>query len=215
MDEIRPLYAIGFFVAGTALMMFLFRNELLLFLLMGISAIGCLAIDDWKNTKKFLLAMIIGGICENMAVMLGAWSYSNAGFLSAPVWLPVGWGMCVVLLEEAFTKDAHNPRFSKRALAMAFGGTLLTGFAFQSEFLVLFSFLAVTAILIATGFYHRSEVKAGIAAAILGTVMETACIISGNWHYSTALLSAFGVAVTVWLPLCWFNAFLIMRRIIN
>ena len=195
--------------------MFLFRSELLLFFLMSISAIGCLAIDKWKNTKKFLLAMIVGGICENLAVMLGAWSYSNAGFLFAPIWLPVGWGMCVVLLDEAFAKDAYNPKFSKRALALAFGGTMLTGIAFQSELGVLFAFAVVTAALIASGFYHRSEVKAGMAAAALGSVMETACIITGNWHYSVAWLSAFGVAVTLWLPLCWFNAFLIMRRIIN
>ncbi len=196
-------------------MMTLFHNELLLFFLMSVSAIGCLAIDNWKNTKKFLLALVVGGACENLAVMLGAWSYSNAGILFAPIWLPVGWGMCVVLLEEAFAKDAYDPEFSKRAVAMAFGGTLLTGFAFQSELGVLFAFLIVTAVLIATGFYHRSEVKAGLAAAALGSVMETACIITGNWHYSAAWLSSLGVAVPVWLPLCWFNAYLIMRRIIN
>jgi hypothetical protein len=31
---------------------------------------------------------------------------------------------------------------------------------------------------------------------------------AGNWHYSAAM---FGTPL--WLPLCWFNAFLIMRRI--
>lgn len=194
-------------------MMFLFRSELLLFFLMSASAIGCLAIDKWKNTKKFLLAMIVGGICENLAVMLGAWNYSNARFLFAPIWLPIGWGMCVVLLDEAFAKDTYNPKFSKRALALAFGGTLLTGIAFRSELGVLFAFIVVTGVLLATGFYRRSEVKAGIAAAALGSTMEAACIISGNWHYSAAWLSALGVAAPIWLPLCWFNAFLIMRRI--
>jgi hypothetical protein len=123
--------------------------------------------------------------------------------------------MCVILLEEMLGPGAHTPLFSKRAPLMACGGTLLTGLISWSELGVLFSFAAVTGALIASGYYHRSEVKAGLAAAALGTAMEAACVVAGNWHYSTALLSAFGAAVPLWLPLCWFNAFLIMRRIIN
>jgi uncharacterized membrane protein YoaT (DUF817 family) len=200
--------ALGFFTAGTILMMLLYGNELLLFALMSASALACLAIDNWKNMKMFLIAMLVGGACENIAVMLGAWSYSNAGFLFAPLWLPVGWGMSVVLLEEAFSEGAHVPRFSKRALAMAFGGTILTAVSFKSELGVLLAFAAVTAILFAAGYYRRSEIRMALFAAVFGTAMETACIMAGNWHYSAAM---FGTPL--WLPFCWFNAFLIMRRI--
>ncbi len=129
----KPALALAFFFAGTALMMLFYGQELLLLGLMSVSVIACLAIDKWKNTKMFLLAMMVGGTCENVAVMLGAWYYSNAGYLFAPLWLPVGWGMSVVLLEEAFSKDAHMPKFSKRALAMAFGGTVVTATFFSSE----------------------------------------------------------------------------------
>ena len=204
----RQSLALAFFAAGTALMMALYHDELLLFALMSISAAACLAIDGWKNARVFLIAMLVGGACENIAVMLGAWSYSNAGYLFAPLWLPVGWGMSVVLLEEAFVGGAHEPAFSKKSVIMAFGGTVATGFAFSSEIGVLLCFAAVTVALYAIGFYHRSELKAGLAAAVLGTAMETICIIAGNWHYSAAI---FGTPL--WLPLCWFNAFLIMRRV--
>jgi hypothetical protein len=50
----------------------------------------------------------------------------------------------------------------------------------------------------------------GLCAAVLGTGMETVCILAGNWQYSAAM---FGTPL--WLPLCWFNAFLIMRRIVR
>lgn len=204
----KPPHALAFFIAGTILMMLFFREELLLLGLMSISAIACLAIDGWKNAKMFFLAMVVGGTCENVAVMMGAWSYSNADFLFAPLWLPVGWGMSVVLLEEAFSKDTHVPKFSKRALAMAFGGTFVTAFYFSFEMSVLLGFAFVTLGLFATKYYHPSEIRMGLFAALFGTAMETACIMAGNWQYSSAM---FGTPL--WLPLCWFNAFLIMRRI--
>ena len=133
---------------------------------------------------------------------------ANAIFFCGSLWLPVGWGMSVVLLEEAFAKGGHLPQFSKRALAMAFGGTLVTAAFNASEIGVVAGFLAVSAILFATDYYKRSEIRMGIWAAVLGTAMETVCIMAGNWHYSAAM---FGTPL--WLPLCWFNAFLIMRRI--
>jgi uncharacterized membrane protein YoaT (DUF817 family) len=205
----RPLHAILFFIAGTLLMVWFYGDELLLLVLMALSALACLAIDKWKNASRFVVAMVVGGLCENLAVMMGAWSYANAGFLFAPLWLPVGWGMAVVLLEEAFAKDHVEPRFSKRAIVMSFGGTYLTGMAFSSEMIVLAAFAFVTIALFAAGYYRKEELKAGLVAALFGTAMETACILAGNWHYSAAM---FGTPL--WLPLCWFNAFLIMRRVV-
>ncbi|MFH0737300.1 MAG: hypothetical protein V1827_01470 [Candidatus Micrarchaeota archaeon] len=204
----KPLHSIFFFIAGTLLMMRFYGNELLLLALMALSAVACLAIDKWKNAKMFLIAMLVGGLCENLAVMMGAWGYSNAGYLFAPLWLPVGWGMAVVLLEEAFAPEHGRLRFSKRALIMAFGGTYLVGMAFPNEIAILTAFVAVTFALIATGYYRRDEMKAGVLAALFGTAMETACIMAGSWHYTYAM---FGTPL--WLPLCWFNAFLIMRRL--
>ena len=205
----RPVTAVVFFFIGTIAMLTLFQDELLLLGIMGIASVSILAIDQWKKTKHFLVAMFVGGACENIAVFLGAWNYSNANFLFAPLWLPVGWGMAVVLLEEAFSKDM-KVEFSRLAIPLAFGGTILTGINFSYEFGVLICFAIVTAGLFLSGYYKSSEIRMGLIAAVFGTVMETGCIIVGNWEYSAAMLGT-----PLWLPLCWFNAFLIMRRIIK
>lgn len=201
--------AMLFFIAGTMAMMLLYQNELLLMALMAAASITILHMDRWRRTRHFLVAMLVGGACENIAVFLGAWDYSNAGFLWAPLWLPIGWGMAVVLLEETFSKDVPAS-FSKAAIPMAFGGTVLTGINFYDEPMILGCFVVVTVLFFAFGYFKRSELKMGIAAAVLGTAMESANIIAGNWHYSAAMLGT-----PLWLPLCWFNAFLIMRRVMR
>lgn len=205
----KPGIAILFFVIGTAAMITLYHDELLLLGVNVVAAAAVLGIDRWKRAKHFLVAMLVGGACENLAVFLGAWDYSNANYLFAPLWLPVGWGMAVVLLEEAFSKDAPVG-FSSLAMPLAFGGTILTGLNYFFELGVLACFIIVTAGFFFTGYYKRSEIRMGIMAAVFGTAMETSCIIAGNWQYSAAMLGT-----PLWLPLCWFNAFLIMRRVMR
>ncbi|MBU0590844.1 hypothetical protein KKF81_00465 [Candidatus Micrarchaeota archaeon] len=201
--------ALIIFALGTIAMMAFYSYEIPLFIVLGIGSIAALAIDKWKNLKRFLIALVVGGICENTAVALGAWNYTNAAFIFTPLWLPVGWGMSTILLEEAFSKDVPA-KFSKRAIALAFGGTLLVGINASHEFFILGCFAFVTIALFALKYYKMTEIRIGIMAAIFGTVMESVCIISGNWQYSAAMFWT-----PLWLPLCWFNAFLIMRRVIR
>ena len=206
MSGMRQAPAIGFFVAGTILMVTLWQHELLLLALMSAASGLLLWMDGWKRTKHFLIATFIGGACENLAVAMGGWHYANAGFLFAPLWLPVGWGMAVVLLDEAFGTRAPA-KASKPSVALAFIGTIGAGVTFQSELSLFFAFALATIGLFLAGYHRKQDVFPGVMAALLGTGMETACIIAGNWHYSAAM---FGTPL--WLPLCWFNAFLIMRR---
>jgi len=219
----RPLYALGFFFAGTAMLMLLYRNELLLFGLMTVCAISYLHIDKWKNARRFLAAMLIGGTCENIAVMVGGWHYSYSSYLYAPLWLPVGWGMAYIFLCDMVPKKADK-RYKFRigkdevielffflgGLFLAFSGSFLTSYYHFDEIGVLMGFFGVTVGLFIIGFYRFSDIKAGLVAAFLGTGMETLCIIAGNWHYMSAVFRT-----PLWLPFCWFNAFLIMRRIID
>jgi uncharacterized membrane protein YoaT (DUF817 family) len=205
----KPWLAILFFITGTIFMIALYQYELLLLVLMSGAAIFALAIDGWKNTKKLILGTLVGGACENLAVFLGAWNYTNANYIFSPIWLPIGWGMSVVLLEEAFGKEVPV-KFSKESIALAFIGTLGTGVSFANELYVLGLFFLATVFFLSSGYFKKEEIKMGIMAAIFGTTMETVCIMAGNWHYSAAM---FGTPL--WLPLCWFNAFLIMRRIIR
>jgi hypothetical protein len=81
------------------------------------------------------------------------------------------------------------------------------GLSFHNEFFLLFAFAAATAGLFVIGYHRKQDIFPGVMAAVLGTAMETACIMAGAWQYSAAM---FGTPL--WLPLCWFNAFLIMRR---
>jgi uncharacterized membrane protein YoaT (DUF817 family) len=202
----KPYPAIAFFIAGTILMVTLWQHELLLLALMAAASALLLWMDDWKRAKHFIIATLIGGACENLAVAMGAWHYVNAGYLFAPLWLPVGWGMAVVLLDEAFGRRAPV-KPSKTSAALAFIGTIGAGITFQSEFGLLAAFAVATAGLFLLGYHRKQDIVPGVMAAVFGTAMETACIFAGNWHYSMAMLGT-----PLWLPLCWFNAFLIMRR---
>lgn len=197
------------FIIGTVMMILFYSYEIPLFIIMAAMTTGALAFDRWKNVKRFFVAMLIGGLCENLAVFLGAWSYTNADYIFTPLWLPVGWGMSVVLLEEAFAKKV-NVEFCKKSILLAFGGTFFTGLFFAEELLVLLLFAGVTMAFFLAGYYKRQEIRIGLMAALFGTVMESSCIIAGSWQYSAAMLGT-----PLWLPFCWFNAFLIMRRIIR
>ena len=197
------------FIIGTVMMILFYSYEIPLFIIMSSMTVGALAFDRWKNVKRFFVAMLIGGMCENLAVFLGAWSYTNADYIFTPLWLPVGWGMSVILLEEAFAKKV-NVEFCKKSILFAFGGTYFTATLFAEELKVLLLFAGVTIAFFLAGYYKREEIKIGLMAALFGTVMESSCIIAGNWHYSAAMLGT-----PLWLPFCWFNAFLIMRRIIR
>ncbi len=209
----RKLAVFAFLVSSVLLVAF-YKQELLLTAIVGIGTLGILAIDKWKRAKDFVLAMVIGGICENTAVFLGAWQYTNAAYLFTPLWLPIGWGISVVLFEEAFALDDPDQKskikFSKRALLFAVGGTVFAALSARNEIMTFAMFAGVTAVLLYFEYYKRSEIVVGALAAIFGTAMETVNIVGGNWQYPSAM---FGTPI--WLPLCWFNAFLIMRRIIR
>jgi hypothetical protein len=169
----KPPLAIAFFIAGTILMATLWQHELLLLALMSAAAALLLYIDRWKSAKHFILATLIGGACENIAVMMGAWHYANADYLFAPLWLPIGWGMAVVLLEEAFAAQAEVKPSEKSAVA-AFLGTMGAGLSFHNEFFLLFAFAAATAGLFVIGYHRKQDIFPGVMAAVLGTAMETA-----------------------------------------
>ncbi len=206
---VSPAVALAFFAIGTFLLALLYRNELLLFAVMlGFSAIH-LAYGRWAKVRRFVLATLVGGACENIAVAFGIWTYSNAHYLPAPLWAPVGWGMAALLFDEAFP-GAEGLRFSWKALTAALAGTLLLRFVFANELLTLLGFVVVTVGFFLMGYLKKEELAAGICAGALATAMETINILSGNWHYAVAMLGP-----PLWLPLAWFDGFLIMRRIMR
>lgn len=205
----KSFVAILFFIIGTLAMVFFYEDEILLLGIMAMFSIIVLAIDKWKNNKQFFIAMIVGGICENLAVFLGGWKYAYADYIFTSLWLPIGWGAGVILLKEAFAKNVPVT-FSKKFLVLAIVGAGLTALFHEKELILVLTYLLVTIIFFFFKYYKLEEIRIGIMAAIFGTVMEGVCMMAGAWGYNTAMFT-----VPLWLPLCWFNAFLIMRRIIK
>ena|GEM_PF-1325976 len=210
--EVGPLklwQGILLFFVGSFLIALLYHDEILLTAAVILVGVATLAIDKWKNMKHFFIAMAVGGACENLAVALGGWSYANAGFLFAPLWLPIGWGLSVVVMDELLGEKI-KVGFTWVALGLAFAGAALASLLAPDEGLLLFAFSAMTILLFRSGFYGKREIAGGVVAAIMGTAMETISILAGNWEYTAAIFTT-----PLWLPLCWFNAFLIMRRIVR
>jgi len=202
-------YAIAIFCIGSVVLALGYHHEVALAAIVALFSAIVLAIDKWKYLKEYVIAVIVGGSCENLSVALGGWSYANSNFLFAPLWLPLGWGFSFVLFEDAFG-GAVPVKFSWWAILLAIGGAAAAAFFAPNELLVLALFVTATIVLFYSGFYKKEEFKLGLYAAALGTIMETISILMGNWEYSAAVLET-----PLWLPLCWFNAFLIMRRIVQ
>lgn len=205
----KPLVALAIFIIGSLCLAAFYPWEILLAVAVGAFSIAAIAHCGLRNLKSYIIAVLAGGFCENTAVWLGGWKYTNAAFLPAPLWLPLGWGFSILLFEEAFGKKIPV-KFSPRAALLAVGGTVAAALLSGNELLVLGLFVLVTVVLFKTEFYKREEFVLGVYAAALGTFMEALSIFTGNWQYSAAILQ-----VPLWLPLCWFNAYLIMRRIIR
>ena len=55
----------------------------------------------------FVIGAIIGPIGEIICIHYGVWHYSNPSFLGIPFWLPLAWGLAVMLIKrvsETFVK---------------------------------------------------------------------------------------------------------------
>lgn len=46
----------------------------------------------------YLVGAIVGPTAEIICVKAGAWTYTNPTFLGIPLWLPLGWGMVILLI---------------------------------------------------------------------------------------------------------------------
>lgn len=48
----------------------------------------------------FFSGMIFGPISEMILVQFGVWRYANPTFLGVPVWLPLAWGLAVLMIKR-------------------------------------------------------------------------------------------------------------------
>jgi hypothetical protein len=89
------------FFSGIILISLLYTNNILLtFLLVLIWSIG---IKGWyKHHDVYFLVSgaIIGTVAEIICIYFGVWKYANPIFLGIPLWLPLAWGLAVVLIKR-------------------------------------------------------------------------------------------------------------------
>jgi hypothetical protein len=203
----RSLIMIVLFIIAMIMAAIFYQYEILLFIFMAALSLGVLAIGKWKRTKYFLTGMITGGTCEIIGIYLGGWSYSIANYMLVPLWIPIVWGLVLVLLEEALFTGIPVV-FSKKAVALLYGSAIVMGAVSSNELLLLLLYATVTPLLFLIGFYKPSEFKMGIVVAVLGTAAEAFSIMEGSLQYGAAALGT-----PLWVPLCWLNGILVMRRI--
>ena len=106
--EKELIYEIVLFCAGiTAISLFYANNFLLTFLLIITWLIG---MKGWHKNHDiyFLIAgAIIGPLGEIVCIYFGAWRYVNPTFFGIPIWLPLAWGLAIMLIKrfaEIFVK---------------------------------------------------------------------------------------------------------------
>jgi len=97
------------FAFGVLFISLFWRNNLLLTSLLFL--LWLVALKFWHKKDDFIFfitAAIIGSLGEMVCVQFFAWQYSNPLFLGIPPWLPLGWGVFVVLIKrisETITKN--------------------------------------------------------------------------------------------------------------
>jgi len=95
-------YEMMLFIVTVAVVAHFYRNNflltILLILLWGISII-------WWHTKRdaklFITGAIFGTAIEIICTHFGVWQYGNPTFLNVPVWLPMAWGVFIVMIVRA------------------------------------------------------------------------------------------------------------------
>ncbi|HLD38974.1 MAG TPA: hypothetical protein VJB05_01520 [archaeon] len=87
------------FSLGIIATSFLYENNLLL--TVALIILWCFGIYFWHKKRDIILFVsgaIFGPLAETVAVYFGVWSYANPTFLGIPIWLPLVWGMAIVMI---------------------------------------------------------------------------------------------------------------------
>ncbi len=83
---------------------FLWEHNLALSLILVILAIIMLLTKrSTKELKTFIICALSGAIAESLAVMMGAWSYTNPDIVGIPMWLPILWGIAAIFMVRLYS----------------------------------------------------------------------------------------------------------------
>jgi len=106
--EKELLFDVILFGVSTLFIVLFYQNNVLLSVLLLVAWL--FALKFWHKNHDayfFVVGAIVGPIGEIVAVSFGVWQYANPSFLGIPIWLPLVWGLAVVLIKriaEVFVK---------------------------------------------------------------------------------------------------------------
>lgn len=99
--EKEVIYDMAAFSIGIAIISFFWRDNLLL---LSLLALACLiGMKSWYRKHDiyfFVAGAIVGPAAEIVCVHFGTWQYTNPTLLGIPVWLPLAWGLAVMLIKR-------------------------------------------------------------------------------------------------------------------
>ena len=101
------LEIIIFSLGISSIVLFWKNNALLSALLLALYLIGNRFWHKKHDYIFYLTGAIVGLIAEAIAVQFDVWTYSNPTIIGIPMWLPLAWGLAVILLiriSETFLK---------------------------------------------------------------------------------------------------------------
>ncbi|MGA9350730.1 MAG: hypothetical protein WBW48_18265 [Anaerolineae bacterium] len=89
-ELVRELATFSLLVASVSL---LWRNNLLLFVVVLVECLAALALwHDRLDLSFFLVIAVLGSLAEAVFVHFGVWYYANPTFLGVPLWFPLAFG---------------------------------------------------------------------------------------------------------------------------
>ena len=83
-------------VLSVAMTAILWRQQLLLAVILAILACCVFLVEGLNYTKMFAVTGLLGTVTEAICIHYGAWHYTKSGFWGVPYWLPILWGMAGV-----------------------------------------------------------------------------------------------------------------------
>jgi hypothetical protein len=89
------------FMTGTLLVSLLYPYTELLFVTLLFA--GAITLKLWHKKDDvyyFILGATLGPFAEIFHIYFGVWQYTTPHFLGLPIWLPLGWGLFIIILNR-------------------------------------------------------------------------------------------------------------------
>ena len=99
----EKILALSLFITLLALLSVTFLwqyNFLLTAILIILSIILILILQNKKNIKLYLIFAALGVITEALMVSRNAWTYPNPDIFKIPIWLPLLWGIVALFIRQ-------------------------------------------------------------------------------------------------------------------